>query len=858
MKTISWKKVEQIFHTALDLSVEDRNSYLQKECAGDTALFSEVKSLLSSFEQNSDFLDEPVFELGLEAINGKAQNNLAGSVLGFYELQEKIGAGGMGEVYKALDTQLNRRVALKFLSESLENDNAARRRLIKEAQAVAMLEHPNICAVYGIEQSDKHCFIVMQYIEGETLAECIACRNLPVEEFKVLARQILTAVAFAHSHGVIHRDLKPGNIMLAPDGQIKVLDFGLAKVLPHKQPFGRDASDEMSRFSQNGLIIGTVSYMSPEQLRGEKLDYQSDIFSIGIVLYELLTGQNPFKRESQAETIAAILSSAPPALKELSPEIPENLINLVEKCLQKDKEKRFQSAAEILVELENIGEPVKTGFFTRKLLAARSYSILIMFFLLLSFAGIFLYLNRNPSIPAFAILPITNESNNSEIDYLSEGLTGELINKFSKFSKLKVKSLISVSKYKGQSIDPSTIGKELNVDMIMTGKISKRENSLIFQVALVNVTDNSQVWGNEYNLDITNLTKTQEDVVTQVNSKFNLNLSNEEINLLNKVQTTFPEAEDQYYRGLHYLNHRTPANIAKAITHFEKAIEIDPVYARAYSGLADSYVFKSSPAFGSLTPKDSIIKAKSAVGKALQFDKNLSEAYNTLGLIKLKYDWDWQEAENNFVKSIELNPNYDQPYYWYSHLLILRKDFAGALSKAKKAQELEPLSPNNEINVGRIYYYERRSDKAIQTFSQILQENPSNRGAAYMLGLTYMQKGLYQKAIDVFEKFYDNDQLYFAAQLGYAYGKMNRKTDAQRILAELEKLSAEGAAVVPPQEKAIINLGMGNKDLAFELFRQSCEERFASFPFIVTEAFFDDLQSDPEFIFLTRCIQPIN
>jgi serine/threonine-protein kinase len=597
--------------------------------------------------------------------------------------------------------------------------------------------------------------------------------------------------------------------------------------------------------------------MSPEQLRGEKLDYRSDIFSLGIVLYELLCKQNPFNRKSQAETIAAILSDNFISAEKVTPKLPLKIANLINRCLEKDKDKRFQSTAEILVELENTNAVKDIGFWIDKYLRLNRYWLLILSLVFLLMFGGLIYFNHPATIRTFAVLPIINESKDAENNYLGEGLTEGLINKFTKFTGLKIKASTIVSKYKGQDIDPITIGKDLNVEVVMTGKIFNRENSTFFQTNLIDAKTGDLVWNNEFLLDKNNLINIQDEILTQVISRLGVNPNAEETRFLDKVRKTFPEAEEQLFLGQYYLNHRDRTNIDRAIIYFKKAIEIDPRYAEAWSGLADSYVFKSSPAYGSLTPRDSINKAKAAVEQALQLDAGLGEAYNTLGLIELKYDWNWEKAENNFLKSIQLKPNYAQPHYWYSHLLILKKDFAKARVEAEKASELDPLSPNNEINVGRIYYYEKQNDKAIRIFSLILQDDPVNRSAAYMLGLTYIQKGSYQDAAKLFEKFYENDHLYFAAPLGYTYGRLNRKADAQRILGELEELSENGE-VIPPQEKAIIYLGLGDKEKAIELFRSSCKDRFGSFPFVLTESVFDDIRSTPEFIALENCVQPTN
>ncbi|CAN5217481.1 hypothetical protein BH10ACI1_BH10ACI1_34890 [soil metagenome] len=527
MKIKNWEKIERIFHTTLDLPSEERKPYLEKECTGDEAIISEVESLIESFEHDSGFLDEPVFELGLGAIGNQAQKNLAGTTIGFYELEEKIGAGGMGDVYRAVDTRLNRRVALKFLSASLENDNAAKRRFVKEAQAVAMLEHPNICAIHGIEQSAEHNFIVMPYIEGCTLAEWIAEKTLSAAEFKSLVRQIVTAVAFAHSHGVLHRDLKPGNIMLTSDGQIKVLDFGLAKVIPQKQLFERNT--ELSRSSTNGLMIGTVSYMSPEQLRGKRLDFRSDIFSVGIILYELLAKKNPFNLESPAETIAAILSNQPPALHSIVPDFPESLINLVEKCLQKVPHERFQSAAEILVELDN-AEVENVGMIrSRRRRIFFLKAALATVVLLTVLAIIFFYTNKRPR-RTLAVLPISFDNLQTEKEYLADGLTLSIIDKLSNLSDLKVKNESLINRYKGKSIEPRDAGKELNVDAVFVASIKSRAEGLFLEAKIVIVSDGALIDPYESKIDETNLIGFPEKVASRIIDKIRSKLTDEDKN----------------------------------------------------------------------------------------------------------------------------------------------------------------------------------------------------------------------------------------------------------------------------------------------------------------------------------------
>jgi serine/threonine protein kinase len=475
MKTDLWNKAEELFNAALSLPQEARGSFLQRECNGETALLSEVQSLLHSFESSTQFLENPVFELGLNAINDTPLEDRSGSTIGPYRLEERIGIGGMGEVYKAIDTRLNRRVALKFLTNALENNKDAKRQLIKEAQAVAMLDHPNICSVHSIEQVEDSHFIAMQFIEGETLCETIASHDTTPEEFRSIARQILSGVAFAHSHGVIHRDLKPGNIMLTPDGTIKVLDFGLAKIIPQKSLLDTASTEDISQFSQAGSIIGTVSYMSPEQLRGEKLDYRSDVFSVGIVLYELLSGRNPFKRDSHAETIAAVLASDPPPL-DLSTEFPASYSVIAEKCLAKKREDRFQSAAEILVELDNT-ETRSPHSARRKFRLALSATVAAIVLAAVLFAGLFF--TASPTQRTLAVLPISLDPVLAGKEYLADGLTQSLIEKLSALKGLKVKSEYLVSRFKQKSFNPQSAGKDLGVEAVYSGEIVNRDNSLV-------------------------------------------------------------------------------------------------------------------------------------------------------------------------------------------------------------------------------------------------------------------------------------------------------------------------------------------------------------------------------------------
>jgi len=854
MKIKQWEQLESIFHAALGLSGKQRRLYLSEACSDDELLLKEVNSLISAFEEESRFLDQPAFSLGLTVLQHTAKENLAGQKISYYQIKERLGGGGMGEVYLAEDTRLNRMVALKFLKTTLLDNEWAKRQFIREAQAAAMLQHQNICTVHSIEEVDEHNFIVMQHIEGKTLARYIDDSQINTANIVQIARQIVSALAVAHSHGIIHRDMKPGNIMIMPDGQVKVLDFGLAKVIQQKQKSDHE-EDNASQISNNGLILGTVSYMSPEQLRAEKLDYRSDIFSVGIVLFELINKQNPFNCKSQAETIAAILDNGNAPFIGKSFQVPDALTTIVEKCLNKDKSKRFQSAVELLVELDNLKNDTKVNSSSRNATRLRGYAVMTMLFLMV--ASIFFYYTySNNKVSSFAVLPITNQSNDSNNDYLSDGLTENLISRLSRVKRLRVKATTIVSRYKGRGdIDPQQAGKELGVENVLVGKIIRRENAVLLAASLVKTSDGSQIWSKEYYIEGNDLEISQNELAIQIISKLEVSLPKDENQLLTKQPLINAEARRQYFLGRYFWNKRDQENIQKAIEHFNKAIEIEPSYAQAWSGLADSYIVMSTPAYGSLEVKKAIDKSKSALLKALELDESLCEAYTSLGSIKLRYEWDWSSAEENFLKAIELNPDYAQAHYAYSSLLVLKRQFAKAMLEAEKAKELDPLFPMSNLNIGRVFYYNRQNDKAIQVFTEFFNNNPTNKTAAYMLSLAYIQNGDFDKAISILQRFYDTDKEYFAAPLGYAYGKTGRKDDALKIINELEQRSKEKH--IPPQEEAIIYLGLDDKDKAFERLNQSCAERFPAFPLLLTDSLVDGINSDPRFAELKKCVKPL-
>jgi serine/threonine protein kinase/Tfp pilus assembly protein PilF len=852
MQTNDWQRIEELFHATSQLGEAERAGYLTRECVGDDGLRREVESLIESLESEHSFIEEPVFDLSMEVLSGGLDESLAGSSIGHYKIVRLLGKGGMGEVYLAYDNNLERHVALKFITHNFFSSEWAREQLMKEARAVARLENPNICAVYEIVETESHNFIVMQYAEGETLSALLSREPLELEQALDLAEQIIGALSAAHVRGVIHRDVKPQNIIVTADGQVKVLDFGLAKFVRQRQGV-ESAGGAPEQTRQLGTVVGTVAYMSPEQSRGEEMDCRSDIFSFGIVLHEMLGGGNPFRRETDEETISAIKADETPPLFNLPPELPRGIVDIVRKCLAKDRELRYETTDQLLGDLRNVVAPQpKTKTWPRALVEHVHFKYYVAATLalvcLLLFSAGFIY-QKLSEVHTLAILPITNKSGDPTADSLTEGLTRNLFDKFSYLPRLKIKLPSVVPREKSGQVALAEIGRELKTDAVLSGQVFKQGESRRLHVELLNTADASLIWDRSFDLDPDNIFALQDNITREVASRLGLWLVGGERKLLIKRQTESAEALHLYMVGLHYLSLRkTRDDVQKAITCFERAVEIDPSFAQAYAGVADSYMLTTNVGYGPVRTKEAMEKARYNARQAIKAGDSLPEAHTSMGLFALNYDWDWSRAEQEFRRAIDLDPDYASARYGYSNLLVVLKRFDESIAESDAAKSLDPYSPLSDMNHGRALYYARRYDEAAEYFRRMLEQNPDCPQCLHMTALVQLQQGLYPEAVATLEKLHEKKPLHAAAALGYAYAKAGRRDDAMRMIRELEQSSDP----ISPHEKALVYIGLGDRDQAFSMLEKAYEDRFAGLIYFTTDPMYDDLRPDPRFAELAR------
>ena len=754
----------------------------------------------------------------------------------------------MADVYLAEDTRLDRTVALKIISEEFGNSERMAR-FIQEAKAISAIDHPNVAHIYEIGDAGSVRFIAMQYVDGATLNERIHNGPLPTNDILDYTIQIADALAEAHAKGIVHRDIKPSNIMVTTRGQIKVLDFGLAKISPF--PASRTSKLE----TEPGVVLGTVQYMSPEQALGKPVDERTDIFSLGIVLYQMAASRLPFQGDNSLETLTAILNSQPEPPSRFNYSLPAELERMILKCLEKEPDRRYQSVRELLVDLRNLKRDSDSGVdllkpLPRKRAGWRRIGAGTALLILIAAMAFVFSLTTKQSLHSLAVLPFINETSDPGTEYLSDGITDSIINRLSQLPELRVLARGTVFTYKGKEVDPRKVGRELDVKAIVTGSIFQRGDELRVQVSLVNTKDGTQMWGEQYNEKLSDIFQVQTEIANEISSRLKVQLTGAQEKRMNRNDTQNLEAYQLYLKGRYYLNKRTESDFKKAADSFQHAINIDPNYAAAYAGLSDCYSLQSN--WGFLPANVGYPKARAAAEKAIQLDDRLAEAHTSLASITSMYDWNWPAAEKNFKRAIELNPNYATGHHWYAFYLSQMKRHDEAIREIEKAQQLDPLSLIINANCGFFLYVGRRYDEALRQLERTVDLDPGFALAYQYMGYVYIQKNQKVESINALQKAVQlsPENTPFVADLGWAYALAGRKDEANEILTKLLALSKE--QYVPPYHIAAIYLGLQQQDEALRWLEKAYADRSDQLTYIRMEPRWDPLRKDPRFQNLIR------
>jgi len=741
------------------------------------------------------------------------EKDLLGKVISHYKILEKIGEGGMGVVYKADDTTLHRRVALKFLPSDLTKDHETRERFLREARAAAALTHSNICTVYEINESEDQAFIAMEYIDGKSLNDKIESGTLETDTALDIAVQIAEGLRRAHRRGIVHRDIKSANILIDEDGQTKILDFGLAKLT------------EQSRLTRTATIMGTVSYMSPEQARGdEAIDHRTDIWSLGVVLFEMLAGRLPFKSTTDAGLIYKIIHEDPEPIERFRNDIPEALAKALKKTMQKNPSERYADMEALISDLKSI----RSGATPRIEV-------------------------HEKTVPSIAVLPFADMSPQKDQEYFCDGISESIINELTQLSDLKVIARTSAFSFKGQNLDVREIGKKLNVGTVLEGSIQKAGDRVRVTAQLVNTSHGEHLWSEKYDRDMEDIFAIQDEISEAIVSRLKPKLLGKEKERLAKRQTVDFETYSLYLKGRWFLNKMSGEGVQTAIECFTQVVEKAPDYAPAYAGLADAYIVL--PFYASFAPKQVFPLAQEAALKALAIDEDLAESHAALAHIKTYYEWDWDGAEREFNRAIQLNPGLAGAHRLYAVGLAWQARFGEALKEIQMALELDPLSLVANIILAEILIFDRRYDEAIMALKKAIKMDPNYPSNHAYLGFAYLQKAQHEDAMAEFEKERDilgRENPIVEVLTGSACALMGKRNEARGVLQRLMERSQQ--QYIPPCFPARIHFALGEYDQAFEWLDRAYEERDPFLCYLKADPFFDIVRSDPRYIAVLKKI----
>ncbi|MFN7943903.1 MAG: protein kinase [Blastocatellia bacterium] len=908
MTSERWKQIEELYHAALEREPGARAAYLAAACAGDEELRREVVSLLGYDDKSDILIESPVLEvaareLGDDWSDAPPLRPSDPPQISGYQMLALLGRGGMGEVHLALDTRLGRKVAIKLLPAEFTTDAGRVRRFEQEARAASALNHPNIITIHEIGETDGAHYIITEYIEGETLRQRLNAapdKRLSLNAALEIAAQVAAALAAAHAVGIVHRDIKPENVMVRRDGYVKVLDFGLAKLTEARNAECGMRNEEDSEAQSTsgshiphsalhtlhstapGLVMGTPRYMSPEQARGEKVDARTDIFSLGVMLFEMIAGHTPFTGSTPAEIIAAILRDEPARMPEALPELQQ----IIQRALQKERAARYRTIEELLAELkklqkrlivdaerddspaENVrpltsaadSSPKAAGAeaavvarteqtaFGQWFAGRRGWRLAWLCLILLVFILFGWWSRTTPKRPieSIAVLPFVNASGNADVEYLSDGLTESLINNLARLPGLRVMARSSVFRYKGQSPGLREAARTLGVEAIVTGRIQQRGDSLIINVELADGRDETQLWGEQYSRRISDLLAAQSQIVGEIAANLRLTLTPAERQQFVRPETSNPQAYACLLRGRFAWSKGGTENRKKAIEYYQQAIAADPAYALAWAELSNSYIHLSY--LGELDPKECLAKAEWAAGRAVALDERMPEAHLVLARLRL-IAWDWKGAEQGYQRALELNPGLAVAHDYYAAYLSLMGQHEQAIAEARRARSLDPLSLAANHRVGYSLLLARRNDEAIEAAQTLIELDQSYPEAYALLGYACEARGRYAEAIAAYQKAInlgkqDSDTRIY---LGCAWAKAGEQAKARSILKQLE-----AEKYVSPGALTALYLALGEREQAIASLERAYAAHDNQLLFLRISPHFDPLRNDPRFIDLMR------
>jgi eukaryotic-like serine/threonine-protein kinase len=787
-----------------------------------------------------------------------------GTRLGPYEILSAIGAGGMGEVYRAADARLGREVAIKVVAERLFDDPRARLRLEREARAVGSLSHPNIVALHDIGAEQGVTFLVMELLDGGPLNRYVATAPLPWKRSLEIAASVADALAAAHEKGVIHRDLKPANIFVTRDGHVKVLDFGLAK----QDPFRADRRTGATGLPETepGVALGTAGYMSPEQVKGEPADARSDIFSLGCVLYEILTGHRAFHGDTFPEIVAAILRDDPRPITACDRQIPPRVSVLVRRCLEKHPEQRFQSARDLAFSIREILGTVqpqvggsgrdwlprpRVGAPRRRMVALAAACVVIV-------TGVLSFVWSRGATPhphpiqSLAVLPLSNLSGDREQEYFADAITDELTTRLAKMGNWRITSRTSVMAYRGTRKNVPEIARELAVDAVIEGSIVREASRVRVSAQLIDGRTDRHLWAEVYEREMEGVLAIQDDITRAIAREVGLALTPDTTRrLAAATRPVLPAAYDAYLRGRHAWNKRGEADLREAIRSFQDSIDADPTYAPAFAGLADAY---GQLGYGSyVAPEDSFPRARAAALHALELDPALPEAHAALGYASMYYEWNFAKAETEYRRAIELNPNYAIAHQWYAYLLTaMERPASEAEREIATAKRLDPLSVPIYIDQAYILHYYQRNDEALSAVKRALDMNPKYPPAYFWLGRIYTAERRYKEAELALQNIGALRTWTPAmAVRGYLFARTNRPNEAKALLAEFDNLERVGR-YASPYAIAVIYAGLRDHERALSSLERAYRERSHWLVWLKRDPRWDEIRADPRFHDLLR------